>query len=285
MATEVYYLGPPGTFGEQAVLSYLRLIRRDLPTTPLSSHDRVIQATGANPDGYGVVAVENSLGGGVSDVMDAILAAKSLFVCGEVVVPIEHCLIAAAGTKIQDVSVVMSHPQALAQCHDFLHTHLPDARLDASLSTVAGVEEALRTPGAAAIAAKRAAELQGGEVLAASIQDEANDKTRFFVLGHTDAPPTGDDKTSIAFNVADRPGSLVSVMRHLSDRGLNLTRIESRPSREELGKYVFLIDFQGHRTDPAARDAIEAMRASGAVLLPAGEPLGSYPRFHARFHD
>jgi prephenate dehydratase len=142
------------------------------------------------------------------------------------------------------------------------------------------VEEALRTPGAAALAGTRAAELHGGHVLASSVQDEDNDKTRFFVLAHADAPPTGDDKTSIAFNVADRPGSLVSVMRHLSDRSLNLTRIESRPSREQLGKYIFLIDFQGHRSEPAVQAAIEAMKADGAELLPAGEPLGSYPRFN-----
>jgi prephenate dehydratase len=279
METEVYYLGPPGTFGEQAAMTYLRISGRDLPAVPLTSHERVIEATDLNPNACGVVAVENSLGGGVNEVMDAILAAKSLFVCAEIVVPIQHDLIAAPGTRLQDVSVVMSHPQALAQCHDFLQKNLPGARLDAALSTVAAVEEALRTPGAAAIAASRAAEIHGGEVLASGIQDEHNNKTRFFVLGHADAPPTGDDKTSIAFNVADKPGSLVSVMRHLSERGLNLTRIESRPSREELGKYVFLIDFQGHRTDPAAREALEAMTASGAVLLPAGAPLGSYPRF------
>ena len=279
METEVYYLGPPGTFGEQAALTYLSLSGRDSPAVPLSSHDRVIEVTDSHPGSLGVVAVENSLGGGVNDVMDAILASKTLFVCGEVVVPIQHCLIAAPGARLQDIVVVMSHPQALAQCHDFLHTRLPSARLDASLSTVAAVEEALRTPGAGAIAAKRAAELHGGNILAESIQDEDNDKTRFFVLAHTDAAPTGDDKTSIAFTVADKPGSLVSVMRHLADRGLNLTRIESRPSREQLGKYVFLIDFQGHRTDPAAQEAITAMKAAGAVLLPSGAPLGSYPRF------
>jgi prephenate dehydratase len=276
----VYYLGPPGTFGEQAAITYLQRSGRDLRIVPFTSHDRVIAATAANPDALGVVAIENSLGGGVNDVMDAILATKSLSVCGEVVVPIQHCLIAAPGMRLDAVTVVMSHPQALTQCHDFLASRLPNARLDASLSTVAGVEEALRTPGAAAIAARRAAELHGGVVLESSIQDEANDKTRFFVLGHGDAPPTGDDKTSIAFHVADKPGSLVNVMRHLSDRGLNLTRIESRPSREELGKYVFLIDFQGHRTDPAAREALDAMTDSGADLLPAGQPLGSYPRFH-----
>jgi prephenate dehydratase len=279
MPTRVYYLGPPGTFGEQAALTYLRVAGLDLPATPLSSHDRVIEATDGDADAVGVVAIENSLGGAVNDVLDGILRARSLFVCAEIVVPIEHDLIAAPGTNLGDVKIVMSHPQALAQCHDFLQSKLPDARLDAALSTVAAVEEALRTPGAAAVAAKRAAEVYGGEVLAASIQDEDNNKTRFFVLGHADAPPTGDDKTSIAFNVADRPGSLVSVMRHLADRSLNLTRIESRPSREELGKYIFLIDFQGHRSEAAARAAIEAMRTDGAVLLPAGAPLGSYPRF------
>lgn len=279
MPEQVFYLGPPGTFGELAALTYLRQNGLDLPLTPLASHDLVIEAADAAPEAVGVVAVENSLGGAVIEVMDAILATRTLFVCAEVVVPIEHSLIAAPGTKLEEVSVVMSHPQALAQCHDFLHARLPGARPDASLSTVAAVEEALRTPGAAAIASQRAAELHGGEVLAASIQDEANNKTRFFVLNHADAPPTGDDKTSIAFNVADRPGSLVSVMRHLADRSLNLTRIESRPSREELGKYIFLIDFQGHRTEPAAEEALEAMKADGAVLLPAGLPLGSYPRY------
>ena len=280
MTTQVYYLGPPGTFGEQAALTYLGLAGLDLPATPLSSHDRVIETTEREPEALGVVAIENSLGGSVIEVMDAILSAKGLYVCSEIVVPIVHNLIAAPGTKPEEITIVMSHPQALAQSHRFLQSNLPHARLDGALSTAAGLEEALRTPGAAAVASKRAAEVYGGEVIAASIQDEDNDKTRFFVLAHADAPPTGDDKTSIAFNVADRPGSLVSVMRHLADRGLNLTRIESRPSREELGKYIFLIDFQGHRSEPPVQAAIEAMKADGAVLLPAGEALGSYPRFH-----
>jgi len=280
MTTQVYYLGPPGTFGEQAALTYLGLAGLDLPATPLSSHDRVIEATEREAEALGVVAIENSLGGSVIEVMDAILSAQGLYVCGEIVVPIVHNLIAAPGTKPEEITIVMSHPQALAQSHRFLQSNLPHARLDGALSTAAGLEEALRTPGAAAVASKRAAEVYGGEVIAASIQDEDNDKTRFFVLAHADAPPTGDDKTSIAFNVADRPGSLVSVMRHLADRGLNLTRIESRPSREELGKYIFLIDFQGHRSEPPVQAAIEAMKADGAVLLPAGEALGSYPRFH-----
>ena len=280
MATKVYYLGPPYTFGEQAALMYIRAAGLDLPVTPLNSHDNVVEAVDADPDALGIVAVENSVGGAVNEVMDAILRSRTLSVCAELVVPIEHDLIAAPGTSLPDIKVVMSHPNALAQCHGYLQANLPHARLEAALSTAGAVEEAVRTPDTAAIAARRAAEAYGGEILTSGIQDEGNNKTRFFVIAHADAPPTGDDKTSVAFNVADRPGSLVSVMRHLSDRGLNLTRIESRPSREELGKYVFLIDFQGHRTEPAAREAIEAMKADGAVLLPAGAPLGSYPRFH-----
>jgi prephenate dehydratase len=279
MAAQVYYLGPPGTFGEQAALSFLRITNQHLQTTALESHDRVIEAVAEEADALGVVAIENSLGGAVNDVMDAILEAKRLFVRAEIVVPIQHELIAAPGTSIEHIDVVMSHPQALSQCQAFLQERLPYARLEASLSTVAAVREALHTPGVAAVAARRAAELHGGAILAESIQDEDNNKTRFFVLGHADAEPTGDDKTSIAFNVADRPGSLVAVIRHLSDRGLNLTRIESRPSREELGKYNFLIDFLGHRSEAPVREAIEAMKVDGAVLLPSGLPLGSYPRY------
>jgi prephenate dehydratase len=279
MTTKVYYLGPPYTFGEQAALTYIRNAGLDVAPAPLPSHDQVVEAVDADRDAAGVVAVENSLGGAVNEVVDAILRTKRLHVCAEIVVPIVHNLIARPGTSLPDIAIVMSHPAALAQCHDFLRSNLPNARLDAALSTAGAVEEALRTPGAAAIASRRAAEAYGGEVLAASLQDEDNNKTRFFALAHADAAPTGDDKTSIAFGVANRPGSLVSVMRHLSDRGLNLTRIESRPSREKLGEYIFLIDFQGHRTERAAREAIDAMKADGAVLLPAGEPLGSYPRY------
>jgi prephenate dehydratase len=109
----------------------------------------------------------------------------------------------------------------------------------------------------------------------------ANNKTRFLVLAHEDAPRTGNDKTSLAFTVPDRPGSVVRVMQEFSSRNLNLTRIESRPSREELGKYVFLLDFEGHRLDAQPAAALKAIAESGAELLPAGRPLGSYPRYFA----
>lgn len=279
MTRSVYYLGPPGTFGEQAALRYLQQTGLEAETVPLSSHPLIVRTTDAKPDALGIVAIENSLGGAVEGVLDAILAARHLKICAELVIPIQHDLIVAPGTRAEDVAVVMSHPQALEQCRGFLEARMSHARQEAALSTAGAVEQAVRTPNTAAIGPRRAAEVYGGTVLAAAIQDVANNKTRFLVLAHTDASPTGDDKTSLAFTLPDRPGSLVRAMSQISDRNLNLTRIESRPSREELGKYVFLIDFQGHRTDPAAREALDSIVAEGATLLPAGEPLGSYPRF------
>jgi prephenate dehydratase len=216
----------------------------------------------------------------VIETMDAILASGNVMVRAEHVLAIEQHLIVASGVGLDTIAVVMSHPQALSQCRIFLEKNLPGVRLEASLSTVAAVEEAVRTPGAAAIAPQRAAELHGGVILAPNIQDVDNNKTRFLILGREDAAPTGDDKTSLAFTVPDKPGAVVSVMQEFSSRGINLTRIESRPSRQKLGEYVFLLDFQGHRLDEGPAAALRAITQDvGARLLPAGRPLGSYPRF------
>ena len=277
---KVFYLGPPGTFGEQAALDFVKRTGIDAEFIPLSYHPEIVAAVDEATDALGVVAIENSLGGGVIETMDAILSSRNVMVCGEHVLPIEQHLIAAPGIGLADIQVVMSHSQALTQCRAFLESKLSGVRLEAALSTVAAVEEAVRTPNAAAIAHQRAAELHGGVILARNIQDVANNMTRFLILAREDAPPTGDDKTSLAFTVPDRPGAVVSVMQEFSQRGINLTRIESRPSRQKLGEYVFLLDFQGHRLDPKPAAALKAITEGiGAKLLPAGRPLGSYPRF------
>ncbi len=279
MAVQVYYLGPPGSFGEQAAIRFLKQQSLEAELTPLQTHANIVHAVNESNGDYGVVAIENSIEGAVNETMDAILHEHRVWVCHEIVLPIEQQLITAPGRGFDDIQVVMSHPQGLAQCRRFLEARLPRVRFEAAFSTAGAVEEALRTPGAAAIASRLAAEVLGGVILAENIQDANNNKTRFFVLGRKDAGPTGDDKTSIAFTVPDRPGSVVSVMQEFSNRSINLTRIESRPSREELGKYVFLLDFQGHRLDKKPEVALAAMIASGARLMPDGRPLGSYPRF------
>lgn len=265
------YLAPPGTFGEQAALRYDSMAEHvGFPT-----HRAIIEAVGAGQVDEGIVAVENSLEGPVADTLDALIRSDSVYVRGELVLPIDHNVIAAPGTKLDDIEVVLSHPQALGQCRQFLESHLPHARLEAALSTAAAVAAAVQTPGTAGIGTRRAAELQGGEILAGGVQDVANNKTRFLIVGRQDHAPTGDDKTSIAFTVAhDRPGTLIGVLQELSNRSINLTDIESRPSREDIGIYVFLIDFQGHRQDEAVSEALRAVEARSSYF----RLLGSYPR-------
>jgi prephenate dehydratase len=271
MSEEVGYLGP-GTFGEEAALLY----RPQANLKALGSNESVVRAVAAGEVDIGVVPVENSLGGAVPETLDAILENASVFLCAELALPVQHHLIAAPGTRLEDVTVVMSHPQALSQCRGYLERHLPSARVQAALSTAGAVEEAVATPGAAGIGTRRAAQLYGGEIVAENIQDEDDNATRFVAVARHDAPPTGDDKTSIAFAVDhDRPGTLIAALREISDRGLNMTHIQLRPSRRGLGIYVFLIDILGHKTEPRVAEALEAMGKQTTFL----RVLGSYPRF------
>ena len=272
MAKRDGYLAPPGTFGEQAALRYDATGEHvGFPT-----HRAIIEAVGAGVIDEGVVAVENSLEGPVADTLDALIHFDNVYVRGELVLPIDHNVIAAPGTRLEDITVVLSHPQALGQCRQYLERNLPNARIEAALSTAASVATAVKTPGFAGIGTKRAAELQGGTILAAGVQDVANNKTRFLIVGREDHAPTGDDKTSIAFTVAhDRPGTLIGVLQELSTRSINLTDIESRPSREDIGIYVFLLDFQGHHQDAAVSEALAAVEERSSYF----RLFGSYPRF------
>jgi prephenate dehydratase len=192
------------------------------------------------------------------------------------VLPIEHCLLAAPGTSSSDVKVIYSHPHVFGQCRQFLERCFPRAQREAALSTTAAVEEMLSHDGTAAIATRRAAQIYGAQFLAHGIQDSPSNKTRFAVLAPRDCPPSGQDKTSIAFSVVhDRPGTLVGVLHEFSDRKINLTKIESRPSKEELGVYIFLVDMEGHRTDPPVAEALERVQEQAFFF----KVFGSYPRY------
>jgi prephenate dehydratase len=243
---------------------------------PCPSHSRVAAAVLDGSADTGVLAVENSVEGSVSETMDILVHDAALTICGELVLPIEQCLIMPPGRRPAEVRVIFSHTNALGQCRDYLERRFPDVRVEPALSTTAAVEEAMAREDAAAIASARAAELLGGVILERGIQDRKNNVTRFVIVAPSDAAATGDDKTSLAFTTYhDRPGSLVAVLQEFAARGLNLTKIESRPSRDALGVYVFLCDFQGHRTDPAVADALEAIREKTQTL----HVIGSYPRF------
>lgn len=273
MSRRLAFLGPPGTFSEEAALRY----DSEAKLLPFFSISAVAAAVDSGMAEEGVVGIENSLEGSVTETLDILISNPRLHIRNELVLPVDHLLLAKPGTVAPEIKVVYSHPQALAQCRGFIERCFPRAALEATLSTSAAVEEAVGREDAAAIGNRRAAELYGAEVLAEGIQDRSPNLTRFVILAREDHPPTGDDKTSIAFTFAveDRPGLLVSALQEFSDRGINLSKIESRPSKERLGVYIFLADLGGHRTEQPLAESLERVREKCSFF----RVLGSYPRY------
>lgn len=269
MPARLAFLGPRGTNTEAAALRYA-------PAATLVAGESITGVTELVLRGEAdeaIVPIENSLQGSVTETVDLLVHSLPLRIKREVVVPIEAALIAGPGTAPADVATVYSHPQALAQSRQYLRATLPGAQQVATLSTAQAVERVVAEPGAAAIAPPRAAAIYGGVILAQGVQDDPRNSTRFVVLAPEDAPPSGADKTSIVFNVDDKPGALVRIMLVFADAGINLTKIESRPAREALGVYVFLLDCQGHRLDPVLQDALSTVDRQCRWL----KILGSYP--------
>ena len=273
MPKRIAYLGPRGTFTEEAAIRYD-------PAGELESFPTVAAVSLAVSSGMaeeGVVPIENSLEGSVTATLDLLIHEETLLIKRELVLPIEHYLLVRPGTRTADIEVVYSHPQSLGQCRGFLERWFPKARLEPSLSNAAAADVVAEgVEGAAAIAPRRNAELRGLEVLAQSIQDSDHNVTRFVVLAGKDSPVTGDDKTSLCFSFAnDKSGLLYEALREFAERDINLAKIESRPAKLNLGEYVFLIDCEGHREDPVVREAIENVRSRTLML----RIFGSYPRW------
>ncbi len=266
------FLGPPGTFAEEAGLEH----DPQADMAPMPSVTAVAAAVESGMADEGVVPIENSLEGSVPETLDILIRGPSLFIKNELVLPIEQHLLVRPGAKPESIGVIYSHPQALAQCRSFIERCFPRAAVEAALSTAAAVKEIMGLENAAAIGNLRAAQLYGAYVLARGIQDSKANVTRFVVLAREDHAVTGDDKTSIAltFAVEDRPGLLVSALQELSARSINMTKIESRPSRERLGTYIFLVEVSGHRADPPVTEALECVKAKCSFF----RILGSYPR-------
>ncbi len=271
--TRLAYLGPPGTFSEEAALRYGPQAER----LPLPSISAVAAAVATGMADAGVVPIENSLEGSVPETLDVLVHESELAICSELVLPIEHHLLVPPGLEASQVRIIYSHPQALAQCRRFIERCFPKAEVVAALSTAAAVEEAMARQDAAAIGTRRAAQLYGAQVLAESIHDRRPNLTRFVVLAREDHPPTGRDKTSLAFTFAteDRPGLLVAALTEFASRRINLSKIESRPTGDRLGTYIFLVDVDGHRQEPELAEALEAVRRQCSFF----RILGSYPKW------
>lgn len=273
----VSYLGPRGTFTEQAAVVFA-------PEGELLPHSSITASAEAVASGAvdaAIVPFENSLAGAVGETHDLIIHHLSLSIRSELVIPIEHCLIVPPGTDLSQVELVMSHPQALGQCQRYLQRRFPEAGTQATLSTSEAVERILSYQpdrakgwGVAAIAPRRAAEIHGAQIAETGIEDDHRNATRFVVLAHSDHEPTGDDKTTMIFTTANRPGALLQALQRFADAGINLTRIESRPAREQLGTYLFIVDCDGHRSDPGMATVLKQLGNEVERL----RVVGSYPR-------
>jgi len=267
------YLGPPGTFTQEAAFRY----DADAKQEPFPSIPAVATAVSSGMADEGVVPIENSLEGSVTYTLDLLIQESSLQIRHELVLPIEPCLMTVEGTERAGIQAIYSHPQALAQCRGFLERCFPKAEHLASLSTSAAVQDMKESKvSAAAIAPRLSAELYGAQIIARGIQDNPNNVTRFVILAHSDNPPTGRDKTSLCFSFAeDTSGLLCRALGEFSQRNISLTKIESRPTKNLLGRYFFLIDCEGHKEDPLVKEAIHGLEAMCSML----KIFGSYPKW------
>ena len=270
----VAYLGPPGTFSEEALLS------SGLPggaeTLPVRTVYDVVLAVQEGRAERALVPIESSTEGSVDVVLDAlVLDAPDVAMVGEVVLPVRHALVAARDIALGDVASVVSHPQALGQCARFLRTELPGAEILPASSTADAVRAVSESGARAAIGTTRAAELYGAVVLREGIEDNPDNVTRFVWLAPAATPAEDASKTSLAFSGPGtaEPGWLVRCLSEFAFRGVNLTRIESRPRRAQLGSYVFFVDLEGGTGDERVASAVEALRAHCDMV----RVLGSYP--------
>jgi chorismate mutase/prephenate dehydratase len=268
---KVAYLGPEGTFTQQAVLKHFGHSVRSLA---LATIDEVFQEVEAGNADFGVVAIENSSEGTITNTLDRFLASP-LRICGEVELRIHHCLMGRM-ESFEAIARVCSHSQALAQCRGWLNEHVPNAERVAVASNAEGARRARDEQGTAAVAGETAAEVYGLRVLARDIEDRSNNTTRFLVLGRKLLKPSGADRTTLLLSAGDTqsPGALVHLLEPLATHGISMTRIESRPSRRRKWDYVFFIDIDGHAEEPRVQPALAALEQRASLF----RVLGSYPR-------
>ncbi len=265
------YLGPQGTFSEQAVQKHFG---RAVDAIPLPSIDEVFRRAEAGDTEFAVVPVENSTEGAVGRTLD-LLVATPLKICAEIELRVQQNLMLKEGT-LADVKRVYSHAQSLAQCHGWLGQNLPNAERVQVVSNADAARRAAEEPGSAAIAGQLASERFGLAILARSIEDDPNNTTRFLVLGKIDTAPTGHDRTSLVMSAENKPGAVHALLSPLAANRVSMSRIESRPSRAAksgLWEYLFFIDVEGHRNDERVASALGELGRKAPFL----KVLGSYP--------
>ena len=265
---KVAYLGPKATFTH---LACMRQFGFSASYVPVGGIKEVFSEVERNRAQYGVVPIENSTEGVVNHTLDMFMDSP-LKIVGEILQEVSHHLMNRSG-KIDDVKRLVSHPHAIAQCRNFIENQLPRIPVTEVSSTARAAEHAAEDPAVAAIASEVAAQLYGLSIIKHRIEDNINNYTRFLVIAERGLGLTGRDKTSIMFSVRDRVGALYDILKPFAAHAINLTKIESRPSRKKAWEYVFFVDMEGHQEDAPVRGALEQLRADCAFL----KVLGSYP--------
>ncbi|MGH8618685.1 MAG: prephenate dehydratase [Burkholderiales bacterium] len=264
----VAYLGPRGTYSEEAVGKHFGGMVQAMPQ---ASFDEVFRAVEAGECGYGVVPVENSTEGTIGRTLDLLLTTP-LRICGEVLLPVHQCLMNKSGNAAR-VARVYSHSQSLAQCHEWLNHRYPQAERVPVVSNAEAARLASKEARAAAIAGRTAARVYGLKLLARNIEDDPNNTTRFLVIGPHGAGPSGRDKTSLVMSTRNLPGAVHGLLTPLAKNGVSMTKLESRPSRTGMWEYLFYVDLEGHAEEPRLKRALAALTRKAAML----KVLGSYP--------
>jgi len=262
-------LGPEATFCHIASIEHFGQAADFIPTRDVPDIFDEVERGRAD---YGVVPIENSTEGVVNLTLDMFFDSP-LQICAEVMLNISQCLLSNE-KKAENIKVIYSHPQAIAQCYTWISRNLPDVKVKETLSTAMAARTAKAEQGAAAIASEFAAKTYRLPVLKARIEDNPHNYTRFWVIGHKSPGSTGKDKTSLMYSIRDGVGALYQLLQPFSDNGINLTKIESRPFRKKPWEYIFFIDIEGHMDDPVIRKTIDSLASASRFM----KVLGSYPR-------
>jgi prephenate dehydratase len=272
--SRIAYLGPRGTYAEEALVTQRDLAGEDL--APMRSVPDVLSAVERGDADLGLVPIENSIEGSVAVTLDTLAFDTGLLIQREIDLPVSLHLCAKPETRLDQVQAVVSHPNPFGQCRTWLSRKLPDVELVAANSTAEAAQQVAESDrdDLASIGTVHGAELYRLVVLASEIEDHPENQTRFVLVGSGIGPPSGHDKTSIVcFQREDRPGSLLAILQEFAARAINLTKLESRPTKRSLGDYCFFIDFQGHIADELVADCLRNLRAKQADV----KFLGSYP--------